>query len=121
MLAGDRIAMGVDLVGKATAIQVLRCLSTTRRARLAALGSPGPLGLDVRDGVEVLDVQMKLFVSDPASAVYAAELTRLVAEGLVRHPELEVLGGGLEAVERGLERLKKGDLGGLKMVVDFDT
>lgn len=117
--AGEGVTMGVDLVGAKTALATLRCLSATQPARFAPLAFWSPKGVEVPAHVEVLNVEMKQFVLNPASAVYADQLTRLVEAGEIRLPEIEVLGGGLGAVEEGLERLKRGDMAGKKLVVDM--
>ncbi|KAI0138804.1 chaperonin 10-like protein [Pestalotiopsis sp. NC0098] len=117
--AGEGVTMGVDLVGAKTALATLRCLSATQPARFAPLAFWSPKGVAVPAHVEVLNVEMKQFVLNPASAVYADQLTRLVEAGEIRLPEIEVLGGGLGAVEEGLERLKRGDMAGKKLVVDM--
>lgn len=114
---GDEVTMGVDLVGAATSLATYQCLSTTRFARFAPLAwSPK---IDVTENVEILNVEMKQFVLNPASSVYSHQLTRLVESGEIRLPEIEVLGGGLNVVEQGLERLKRGDMAGKKLVVDM--
>jgi hypothetical protein len=116
-MAGDDVTMGVDLVGAKSAVATLKCLSTTRTAQFAPLAWAPKV--EVGDNIETLNVEMKQFVLNPASAVYAAQLTRLVEEGEIRLPEIEVLSGGLEVVEQGLERLKRGDMAGKKLVVDM--
>ncbi|KAF3025860.1 hypothetical protein E8E14_014791 [Neopestalotiopsis sp. 37M] len=111
------VTMGVDLVGAKTALATLRCLSATRPARFAPLAWAPKV--EVADNVEVLNVEMKQFVLNPASAVYSDQLTRLVEAGEIRLPEIEVLSGGLDVVEEGLERLKRGDMAGKKLIVDM--
>ncbi|KAH6652243.1 chaperonin 10-like protein [Truncatella angustata] len=115
--AGDDITLAVDLVGAKTAVAALRCLSTTRSARFAPLAWAPKM--DVSENIEILNVEMKQFVLNPASSVYADHLTRLVDSGEIQLPEIEVLSGGLDIVEKGLERLKGGDMVGKKLVVDM--
>lgn len=115
--AGDEVTMGVDLVGAKTAIATLQCLSTTRCARFAPLAWAPQV--EVTENIEILNVEMKQFVLNPASAIYSDRLTRLVEAGEIRLPEIEVLTGGLDVVEEGLERLKGGDLAGKKLIVDM--
>ncbi|KAH8652084.1 chaperonin 10-like protein [Xylariales sp. PMI_506] len=116
---GDRITMGVDLVGSKTAASALACLSSSQPSRFAALALAPPKGHPLPENVELLNVEMKQFVLNPASAVYAHQLTRLVESGEIRLPEIEVLPGGLDVVEEGLERLKRGDMAGKKLIVDM--
>ncbi|KAI1869964.1 uncharacterized protein JN550_005554 [Neoarthrinium moseri] len=118
-IAGDDITMGVDLVGASTALATLQCLSTSHPARFAPLAWAPKV--EVADNIEVLNVEMKQFVLNPTSAIYSEQLTRLVESGEIRLPEIEVLGGGLKAVEEGLERLKRGDMAGKKLIVDMQS
>jgi len=60
---------------------------------------------------------MKRFIIESGNRKYAEDLNRLIAEGSVAIPEIEVLDGGLERIEEGLEMLKRGDMNGKKLVV----
>jgi NADPH:quinone reductase-like Zn-dependent oxidoreductase len=112
----DDIVYGVDLVGPQSATIGVGCLSRQQPAKFAPLAVPAP-PTDVPENVELVNVEMKRFVLDPASRKYAERLTELVAEGKVVVPERLVLTGGLAAVENGLRRLRSGDNGGKKLVV----
>lgn len=74
---------------------------------------------EVRENVDVVTVEMKRFVLDEANRRYAVELNRLVEEGRLKLPGIEVLEGGLDVVVGGLEGLKGGGMGGVKLVVKF--
>lgn len=117
-IGGDQITRAVDLVGAETAYAALSTLSRSRPSILAPLSK----GIH-HDGklvnVEIADVQMKCFILDSSSEVYATRLNDLVASGSIKVPQLEVLSGGLEDVIRGLELLKRGDRGGRKLVVSI--
>jgi NADPH:quinone reductase-like Zn-dependent oxidoreductase len=112
----DDIVYGVDLVGPQSAAYGVGCLSRQQAAKFAPLAVPAP-PIDAPENVEMVNVEMKRFVLDPASRKYAVRLTELVAEGRVVVPERVVLTGGLAAVEDGLRRLRSGDTGGKKLVV----
>jgi hypothetical protein len=43
----------------------------------------------------------------------------LIEDGSVKLPNIDVLEGGLDSVQTGLERLKRGDMSGRKLVVSF--
>lgn len=73
----------------------------------------------IPENITVRTVEMTQFVLDPACRIYATELNRLVSDGLLILPSIEVLRGGLESVQSGLERLKSGNMAGKKMVVSM--
>jgi NADPH:quinone reductase-like Zn-dependent oxidoreductase len=116
-LGGNQITRAIDLVGAQTAVHCLAALSTSQPCFFAPLAMTIPSTTPVPDNVTVETVEMKRFVLDPQSRVYALELNRLVGEGMVKLPDIEVLEGGLEVIQDGLERLKAGDMAGKKMVV----
>lgn len=115
---GDTITRGIDLVGPETGASALNVLSTTQSCHFAPLAF---LSNDqvVPENVTVHAVQMQHFVLDEGCAVYAEELNRLVGEGLIKVPEIELVEGGLGGIQQGLERLKKGDMEGKKLIVSF--
>ncbi|KFA54651.1 hypothetical protein S40293_02221 [Stachybotrys chartarum IBT 40293] len=115
-IAGDGITRGIDLVGTETASFCLKALSTTQRALFAPLAMLSSKA-DVPANISVETVEMKQFVLNEASKVYADALNRLIEQGKVVLPEMTVLQGGFEAVLDGLERVKRGDMAGKKMVV----
>ena len=116
-VGGDRITRALDLVGNETAPFCLQTLSKSKPCLFAPLAMMKTQ--PVPENVEVLNVEMKQFVNDKSSLVYGEALNRLVADGKLKLPELNILKGGLSAVEEGLQRLKKGDMGGKKMVVSW--
>ncbi|KAL3425335.1 zinc-binding dehydrogenase [Phlyctema vagabunda] len=116
-VGGNRITRALDLVGTTTASFSLQCLSKDKPCLFAPLAMMKTQ--DVPANVEVLNVEMKQFVLDKTSTSYAEDLNYLLEHGRLQLPELTVLSGGLSAVVDGLERLKKGDMGGKKMVVSF--
>ncbi len=50
---------------------------------------------------------------------YALGLNNLIEE-VVTMPSIEAINRGLDVVEEGLERLKRGDMAGRKMVVSME-
>ena len=113
----DRITRALDLVGNETAPFSLQTLSKSKPCLFAPLAMMKTQL--VPENVEVLNVEMKQFVNDKSSTVYAEDLNHLIADAKLKLPKLDVLKGGLSAVEEGLQRLKKGDMGGKKMVVSW--
>ena len=116
----DSITRAIDLVGPETASHCLRAMSTTR------LGSFAPLAMISNDmfvpaNITVHTVEMKQFVLNPECRFYALELNRLVSQGAIKLPSIEVFTGGLDRIQVGLERIKNGDLAGKKLVVSMAT
>lgn len=117
-IAGDNVTKAIDLVGTETAQYCLDAFSKEKKCLFAPLAMISSKAV-VPANVSVETVEMKQFVLDPESRVHALGLERLLAEGSVRLPEIDVIKGGLDSVQEGLERLKKGDMGGRKLVVSF--
>lgn len=117
-IAGDDITRAIDLVGTETAQYCLNALSTEKECVFAPLAMISSKAVVPRN-VTVETVEMKQFVLDPASRVHALELGNLIEDGSVKLPSIDVLEGGLDSVQLGLERLKRGDMQGRKLVVSF--
>ncbi|EHL03149.1 putative protein TOXD [Glarea lozoyensis 74030] len=118
-LSGN-ITKAIDLVGTKTAPFTMQTLSPSSPGRkifapLAMMSSKDT----PPEHVDVVTVEMKQFVLDESCRGYAERLNGLVEGGWVRLPAIEVVDGGLGAVEGGLERLKTGEMGGVKLVVRF--
>lgn len=118
-IGGDRITRALDLVGNDTAPFSLKALSKSRPCLFAPLAFMKTQ--EVPENVKILTVEMKQFVNDKSSQAYAEALNDLVASGRLKLPELEILKGGLASVQPGLDRLKKGDMGGKKLVVSWES
>ncbi len=117
-VAGNDITRAIDLVGPETAQYCLDALSTDKECIFAPLAMISSKAVVPRN-IAVETVEMKQFVLNPASKVYALELGNLIEHGLVKLPSIDVLEGGLDSVQMGLERLKRGDMQGKKLVVLF--
>lgn len=115
-IAGDNITRGIDLVGPETASLCLQAVSTSQRVLFAPLAMLSSKTI-VPQNVSVKTVEMKQFVLNKASQVYSHALNRLVEERRIIMPQVTVLDGGLQMVCEGLERLKRGDMAGKKLVV----
>lgn len=117
-IVGNQLTLAADIVGPSTAASCLSVLSSTLPSKIAPL-SFLPKGHVVPQNVTITDVEMKWFILHKENEKYAVELNRLVAEGVVKMPELEILEGGLKRVEEGLEMQKRGDRAGKKIVVSL--
>jgi NADPH:quinone reductase-like Zn-dependent oxidoreductase len=115
-VTGDRITRAIDLVGPKTAALILDCVSETSPVEFAPLAMMSSKQI-IPANVTTHTVEMKQFVLDKTNMFYAEELNRMLQSGELKMPEIHVMDGGLEVVVSGLEMLKKGDMGGKKMVV----
>jgi NADPH:quinone reductase-like Zn-dependent oxidoreductase len=115
-IVGDDLTMAIDIVGNDTAAACLKALSTTKPALLAPLAFL-KANQEVPENIAIPDIEMKRFVIEQGNKGYAETLNRLIIEGEVGIPMIDVLSGGLGKVEEGLEMLKRGDMGGRKMIV----
>lgn len=109
------LTLAIDVVGNATAAACLKALSTSSAGILAPLAFLKD-GEHVPKNISIAPIDMKKFIIEDGKRKYAEELNRLIGEGTVSLPETEVL-HGLERVEEGLDKLRKGDMNGRKLVV----
>ncbi|KAK5681100.1 hypothetical protein LTS10_006861 [Elasticomyces elasticus] len=114
-ITGDDLTMAIDIVGNTTGASCLQALSATKASTLAPLAFLKD-GEQIPENVTIAPIEMKRFIIEEGNREYAEELNRLVGDGSVSIPEIEVL-HGLEMVEEGLEMLKRGDMNGRKLVV----
>lgn len=116
-IAGENITRVIDLVGNSTAVAALKTVSKTKPVHFAPLAM---MKEQVVEGhITVHTVEMKRFVLDEESDKWSQELNSLIESGKLRLPKIEIMEGGLDVVEAGLERIKKGDMGGAKVVVSL--
>ncbi|KAK5323871.1 hypothetical protein LTR93_004655 [Exophiala xenobiotica] len=113
---GDRLTRAVDIVGPKTAAMAVKALSTSLPSAIAPL-SFLPQDFVPPANVTVRNVEMKRFILDPTSKVYAERLNCLLKKRQVDIPALEILPGGLAAIPDGLSRVKRGDMQGKKLIV----
>jgi NADPH:quinone reductase-like Zn-dependent oxidoreductase len=117
-VTNDKVTRAIDLVGPKTVSLVIKCCSTTLPVSIAPLAMMAS-GEVVPPTFTIHTVEMKQFILDSSCRVYADMLNQLVEEKQVKIPVLHVLEGGLKNVVRGLAMLRKGDMGGCKLVVRF--
>jgi NADPH:quinone reductase-like Zn-dependent oxidoreductase len=117
-VAGDKVTRAIDLVGPKTVPLVMQCCSSTLPVAIAPLAMISSSEV-VPPQFTIHTVEMKQFILDPSCRIYAEMLNQLVGEGKVKVPDLQVIEGGLRHVVGGLAMLRKGDMGGRKLVVRF--
>jgi hypothetical protein len=94
----------------------MQAMSTEKQGIFAPLAMISSKAV-IPENIRVETVEMKQFVLNAESRMYALELNRLVESGNIKLPDIHVLEGGLDVVTDGLERLKGGDMAGKKIVV----
>lgn len=117
-IAGDNITRAIDLVGTTTAPFCLQAMSMTKRGLFAPLAMMNSSTI-VPENIKVETVEMKKFVLEEESVVYSRLMNGLVEQGRIVLPGIEVLDGGLDVIIEGLEAVKRGDMGGKRVVVKF--
>ncbi|KAK5111254.1 hypothetical protein LTR62_005282 [Meristemomyces frigidus] len=114
-IVGDDLTLAIDIVGNETGAHCLTVLSKSKPSTLAPLAFL-KANEQIPENVSIAPVEMKRFIIEEGNRKFGLELNRLVEAGALRMPEVEVL-QGLEEVEVGLQMLKRGDMGGRKLVV----
>ncbi|KUI64322.1 hypothetical protein VM1G_11124 [Cytospora mali] len=135
----DELRFGIDTRGKDTAAKLLEALTNKGTFRGSEPPSPpatprtspslsahliGLTGLPkpgATEGAVMHSVPIKLFHEVPAVGhALVTWLERLLKEGLVSPPEIIDIEEGLENVNSGLDRMRRGDISGGKLIVRLD-
>lgn len=135
---GDELRFGIDTRGKDTAGKLLEALTKTPSGVAARPPSPpatprtspsqprsahliGLTGLPKggpAEGAVMHSVPIKLFHEVPAVGhALVTWLERLLEQGLVSPTEIIDIEEGLESVNAGLDRMRRGDISGGKLIV----
>lgn len=132
---GDDLRFGIDTRGKDTAGKLLEALTKTKSSERPPsppatprqtspaqsahlIGLTGlPKGVPA-NGAIMHSVPIKLFHEVPAVGhALVTWLERLLAEGLVSPTEIIDIEEGFENVNTGLDRMRRGDISGGKLIV----
>lgn len=136
---GEDLRFAIDTRGKDTAAKLLEALTdkstsggtrppsppaTPRTSPALSAHLIGLTGLPKQASVEgavLHSVPIKLFHEVPTVGnALVTWLERLLAQGLVSPPEIIDIEEGLENVNTGLDRMRKGDIRGGKLIVRLD-
>ena len=113
------INLGIDCIGQETATFAIRALQTG--GKLACLVKAPDQAVVEKTGVEVVDVLIKRFHED---AAYGGNVVDFISHSLftrvIRPVRYEVVKGGLEAVETGLQRSRDQGVSGRKLVIRLE-
>lgn len=135
----DDLRFGIDTRGKDTAATLLEALTNKGRSTGSEPPSPpatprtcpassahliGLTGLPKQiatEGAVLHSVPIKLFHEVPAVGnALVTWLERLLEQGLVSPPEIIDIEEGLENVNAGLDKMRRGDISGGKLIVRLD-
>lgn len=119
-VAGGRLRYAVDAVGKETAGKLAEALGDGggggQDERVHLVGLSG-VPKDVRDGVMVHAVPIKVFHEVREVGLRTMEwLARLLGDGRLVTPDVEVVEGGLRSVNGALDRMRKNEVSGRRNV-----
>ncbi|KZT41733.1 oxidoreductase [Sistotremastrum suecicum HHB10207 ss-3] len=114
-LTNGDLLYAVDCVGSKTAAFAIQCLDTTSSSQIVGLSG---LPKTVPPNVKPSTVPIKTFHTNPrVGSELTSLLTRLLEEGKLQAPCVEVIEGGLQAVNSGLDRLRRNGLDFGRLVV----
>jgi hypothetical protein len=138
---GKDLRFGIDTAGKETAASLSKALTDNLKGQAGNTRPPTPpatprtspalsahliglSGVPMQDSVEAVvmhSVPIKLFHELPAVGnALVTWLERLLAQGLISPPEIIDVEQGLANVNKGLDRMRRGDIRGGKLVVRLD-
>ncbi|KAK8244367.1 hypothetical protein HDK90DRAFT_448549 [Phyllosticta capitalensis] len=116
-VAGGRLRLAVDTVSKETAGKLAEALTSEGGERVHLVGLSGA-PKNVREGVFVHTVPIKVFHEVEAVGLQTMDwLASLLREGKLVTPEVEVVEGGLRSVNGALDRMRKNEVPGKRLVV----
>ncbi|KAK8218784.1 hypothetical protein IWZ01DRAFT_564460 [Phyllosticta capitalensis] len=116
-VAGGRLRLAVDTVSKETAGKLAEALTSEGGEKVHLVGLSGA-PKNVREGVVVHTVPIKVFHEVEAVGLQTMEwLASLLREGKLVTPEVEVVEGGLRSVNGALDRMRKNEVPGKRLVV----
>lgn len=121
-LTGNSLRFAIDTVGKETAQNLLDALSTPLESSDLKSHIVGLSGLPKvqREGVVSHSVPIKIFHEvDVIGSTMMAWLENLLDGGLVL-PEIVLAEGGLGGVNAALDRMRRGEISGRRLVVPLD-
>ena len=127
---GGSLRYAVDTVGRETADWCQKVLHAVRKGHVTSEGKNpttdrrshlvGLTGLpkEPQELVDLHTVPIKLYHTNSVfGRVISKWLYELLDEGLIKPPQVEEVGGGLDSINAGLDRLRSGEMSGKRLVV----
>jgi hypothetical protein len=116
-----KLRFGVDVVGKTTSEYLRRTLRSGDESLKSHLVGLSGLPKDPVVGIQNHTVPIKVHHDVPAvGEAMMIWLEKLLATGKLIPPTVEVLGGGLAAVNDGLDRMRRGEISNRRLAVSFN-
>lgn len=118
-LTGNSLRFAIDTVGKETAASLLNALATPSNQgdpRSHIVGLSG-MPKEQRPGVVIHSVPIKIFHKVPiVGSTLMTWLEDLLSRGIVL-PEIALAGGGLGGINAALDRMRRGEISGQRLVI----
>ena len=115
-----KLRFGIDVVGKTTAEYLMRTLRSGDEQFKSHLVGLSGLPKNPPAGIQNHTVPIKLHHDVPIiGEALMIWLEKLLATGKLVPPSVEILEGGLSAVNEGLNRMRRGEISGRRLAVSF--
>lgn len=117
----DNLRFAMDTIGKTTAELCQRCLKQEPEGLRSHLVALSGLPKEKGEGVVHHNVPIKVHheIKEAGEGIMVW-LEKLLRDGLIRAPEAEIAPGGLEGVNDALDRMRRGEVSGKRLVVELN-
>jgi threonine dehydrogenase-like Zn-dependent dehydrogenase len=123
-ITGEKLRYAIDCVGKETAGWLLESLGSTDGGDLDRSHLIGMSGFAKtrKEGVVLHQVPIKLYHEIPqVGEAIMTWLGSLLAGNNIPTPDITVIEGGLASINDGLDRMRRGEISGRRLVVNLST
>ena len=115
------LRFALDTVGKETATHLQECLQRSKGEKPGHLVGLTGLPKTRLPSIRYHSVPIKMFHSAPAVGEGAMDwLEKLLVEKVLQPPEVTIAEGGLEGINKALDRLRNGSISGKRLVVPIE-
>lgn len=119
-VTAGKLRFGVDVVGRPTSELLQRAMQSSEEGLKSHLVGFSGLPKVPSPGVQLHTVPIKVHHDVPAvGEAMMIWLEKLLASGKLLPPLVEILEGGLGAINDGLDRMRRGEISGRRLAVKF--
>lgn len=116
-VTGERLKFAIDTVGKQTATHLVQALQTDSGKRAHVVGLTG-LPKEARQGLVYHAVPIKVFHEVPSVGLALMQwLEAALRDEAIALPDVELADGGLGGINSALDRMRRGEISGRRLVV----